>query len=235
MVVYGGILTQGLDLRELGVNPCSQAGGVGGTVDICSCQKQHIGDSPSKCYYFIFLVLYREGMSTPDALEEGYKIALWKDDPWSPEGRERYNSALRKFKKLIEHPWLKNILSKEKVSLLDLGAGKGIGGVALAKTLKQHGIEVDLTMVDLRKIAIQDSLLFAHKEGVKAEAFQMNAIEAHKLGKFDIVLMYGAILTHFDSWNMPRLFASSAKSLKEDGIIVIEEFDRVHRIFTKSR
>ncbi|MCD6368915.1 MAG: class I SAM-dependent methyltransferase [Thermoproteales archaeon] len=173
-------------------------------------------------------------MSTPDALEEGYKIALWKDDPWSPEGRERYNSALRKFKRLTEHPWLKNILSKEKVSLLDLGAGKGIGGVALAKTLKQHGMEVDLTMVDLRKSAVQDGLRFAHEEGVKAEAFQMNAIEAHKLGKFDIVLMYGAILTHFDSWNMPRLFASSAKSLKEDGIIVIEEFDRIHRIFTEN-
>ena len=171
-------------------------------------------------------------MDFSEKLEKGYKIAFWKDDPWSLEGRKRYEIALKKFRGLIEHPWLKELLKLDNIGLLDIGAGKGIGGVALAKTLIQQNCKVKLVMIDLRKSAVEDSLKFANEEKVEAEAFQMNAIEAHKLGKFNIVLMYGAILAHFDWWSLARLFASATMCLKEKGVIIIEEFDRVHAIFT---
>jgi len=44
-------------------------------------------------------------MSTADSLEKGYSIASWKDNPWSPEGKERYETALKEFSILLDHPW----------------------------------------------------------------------------------------------------------------------------------
>ncbi|RLE66576.1 MAG: hypothetical protein DRJ38_01395 [Thermoprotei archaeon] len=170
-------------------------------------------------------------MDISEKLEKGYEIAQWRDDPWSPEGRKRYESALKKFGKLSQHPWLTELTSSDKVSILDLGAGRGIGGVALAKVLANKGLEVELTMVDLRESAVRDSLKFAKEKGVKAKAYKMDAVEAYRLGRFDLVLMYGAILAHFDSWALPRLFASAAEALEEKGVVVVEEMDRVHVIF----
>ena len=58
-------------------------------------------------------------------------------------------------------------------------------------------------MIDLRESALKDALRFAKEEGVlSAEVHKLDAIKAHTLGKFDIVLMYGAILVHFNSWNL---------------------------------
>ncbi len=66
---------------------------------------------------------------------------------------------------------------------------------------------------------------------MEADAHVMDTLEAHKFSKFDIVLMYGAILAHFNEWNMLRLFASAAKALKDDGLVIIEEMDRINAIF----
>ncbi len=44
--------------------------------------------------------------------------------------------------------------------------------------------------------------------------------------------MYGAILAHFNEWEMIKLFASTSNALKDDGvIIIIEEMDRIDNIF----
>ena len=169
-------------------------------------------------------------MDISEKLKKGYEIAQWCDNPWSPEGKERYENALKKFGELLKHPWLAELASG-KISILDLGAGRGIGGVALAKTLIDKDVEVELTMVDLRESAVKDSLKFAKEERIKAKAYRMDAIEAYKLGRFDLVLMYGAILAHFDSWALPRLFASAAEALRENGVVIVEEMDRIHAIF----
>mgnify|MGYP000630868845 CR=1 FL=1 len=47
----------------------------------------------------------------------------------------------------------------------------------------------------------------------------------------NIVLIYGAALAHFDEWSMVKLLASATNSLKENGVIVIEEMDRINTIF----
>ncbi len=90
-------------------------------------------------------------MDALEKLEKGYEIASWKDNPWSSEGRERYRAALEKFNTLLKHPWLAEVAGKDKVDVLDLGAGRGIGGVALAKVLMSRGLKVKIVMVDLRE------------------------------------------------------------------------------------
>jgi len=165
-------------------------------------------------------------------LETAYRIACWKDDPWTREGRERYTSALRRFKLLLKHPWFKEILSKDVVKILDLCSGKGIGGVALAKVI-QENTEVELSMVDIREEAVEASLRFAKSEGVSAKALVKDAKSIHTLGLFDIVLVYGGSLAHFNSWDLIKLLASATTVLEKNGVIIVEEMDRAHVLFTR--
>ena len=164
-----------------------------------------------------------------DLLEKAYKIAAWRDDPWTVEGRERYLKAIENFRRLTKHIWFEDL--ENKVKILDLCSGKGIGGVALSKVLEENGIIAELTMVDIREDAIKNSIKFSQEEGIKAEAYSMNVLDAYKLGSFDIVLIYGASLVHFNEWSLIKLMASASISLKDNGIIIIDEMDRINTIF----
>jgi len=77
-------------------------------------------------------------------LERAYRIARWPDDPWTSEGRERYVRALKLFERVLEHPWFRELLEKGSLRILDLGAGRGIGGVALARVLRGRGRKIKL-------------------------------------------------------------------------------------------
>ncbi len=168
-------------------------------------------------------------------LEKAYRIADWMDDPRSPSGRERYLEALNKFDSLLKHPWFKPLTSRGSVKIVDIGAGRGIGGIAFAKTLAKHSIEYVLYMVDIRRDALKDAIEFAREEGVEAETYQLDALKIHETGlkDVDIVLMYGAILAHFNEWSFTRLLASSTSILNDNGLIIIEEMDRSHILFTR--
>lgn len=98
--------------------------------------------------------------------------------------------------------------------------------------LERKGVETNLVMVDVRRDAIEDAVRFARENGIiNANARIMDALESHKLGRHDIVLVYGGALVHFNDWNLVRLIASATAALEEDGIIIIEELDRVNAIF----
>ena len=168
-------------------------------------------------------------------LDKAYELANWKDDPWSPGGRARYLEALDRFEKIIKHPWLSTLLGKEVVRVIDIGAGKGIGGVAFAKILKSHGIKYELYLVDIREKALHDAKRFANEEGVSVETYVVDAVKVHELGlkDIDLALMYGAILAHFNEWDLLRLFNSTTTILREDGLLLLEEVDRDHILYTR--
>ena len=164
-------------------------------------------------------------------LKKGFEIADWADDPSKASGRARMESALKAFGELLQHPWLKELVRKEEARVLDLCAGRGIGGVALAKILRNAGVKVSVTFVDKRDDALEDALRLAKSEKIPANARAADALKAHELGKFDAVLIYGASLIHFNEWEHVRLFASAAASLEPNGLLIVEEMDRVHAIF----
>ena len=171
-------------------------------------------------------------MSRQEALERAYRIADWADDPRTRAGRERYAKALKSLSGLLDHPWLRGL--RGEVEVLDLCSGRGIGGVALAKALRGRGVRCRLVMVDIRRDAIRDAERFAAEEGFEAEAHAMDACEAHRLGRlFDVVLIYGASLAHFDEWSFIRLLASATWCLRDPGVIVIEEMDRVDAVIRR--
>lgn len=169
------------------------------------------------------------GWMSGEYLSRIYRIADWKDDPYTEAGRRRYREALDKFRSIVAHPWLSELEREPRV--LDLCAGGGIGGVALSKVLLEKGYKPRLCLVDLRGDALQAARKFCSDEGVGCVSRQMDAAGAHEIGKFDVVLLYGAPLAHFDPWRLMRLLASVSAALEETGLLILEEMDRVNKIF----
>jgi len=169
-------------------------------------------------------------VSGAEHLERFYRLFPWVEDPFSPEGRARYESALEFFRQLLEHDWLKELLSRGELSLVDICGGTGVGGIALAKALAEKGARVRLAVVDLRGSALKVAEEFSAAElGAPAEVRRADARELHSLGvRYDVALLYGLSTPHFDAFSIVELFASVAESLVEDGLLLVEEGDRFY-------
>jgi len=59
-----------------------------------------------------------------------------------------------------------------------------------------------------------------------------NAVNLYKHGvKADIALIYGLSTGHFNPYDMVKLTASTGKILEPDGILLVEDADRIYNIF----
>jgi len=166
-------------------------------------------------------------------LSELYRLIGWPEDPFSEKGRRRYVEALDKFRSLLSHEWLSGLLKGGKIKIVDICGGTGIGGVALARLLLDAGAEVELTLVDLRAEALEKAAIFSAKE-LRREVLTelMDVRRLHSLDRrFDLALLYGYSTPHFDPWEMARLLASVSLSLKDRGIMMVEEQDRQYGLF----
>jgi predicted O-methyltransferase YrrM len=168
-------------------------------------------------------------------LDIAYSIVGWKDDPYTPEGYKRFSVAMDRFRKLMRHPWLSKLLEKRLLTIVDVGAGKGIGSVALGKVLQENGVKARVYMIDLREGALKTALKFASENNVEAETYVVNASEVHRVGirDADLALLYGGILAHFNEWELVTLFSSTTSIINDGGILLLEEFDRDHMLYTR--
>ncbi len=176
-------------------------------------------------------------MSAAEQLERFYRLFPWVEDPFSPGGRARYESALKLFRQLLEHDWLKDLPSRGELSIVDICGGTGVGGVALAKALAEKGIRVQLTVIDLRSSALKVAEEFSAAElGAPADVRRVDARELHAMGaRYDVALLYGLSTPHFDAFSLVRVFASAAESLVEDGLLLVEEHDRFYSMAVLGR
>ncbi|PCN50639.1 hypothetical protein B6U99_03205 [Candidatus Geothermarchaeota archaeon ex4572_27] len=175
-------------------------------------------------------------MSLARELERVYSVFPWPEDPFSDVGRRRYEIALREMGELLDHPWLKEAIEqRERLHILDLCGGTGIGGVALAKKVAERGREARLTVVDLRREALETARRFCREElGFEPEIAEVDVRRVHELGvEADVALMYGLSTPHFSPWDMVRVCASSSLSLGADGLMIVEEADRFEAVFRR--
>lgn len=170
-----------------------------------------------------------------DKLSEFFKIFPWPSDPETTEGKEYFNSTIKNMEKLFEHIWFKDILKKEKIKILEICAGAGFGGVALAKLILEKKLDVELIITDLRKDILLKAKKFGEKTlGKKVLTKMIDAREVQKLKKkFDIVLMYGLSTPHFNPWEIIKVFIGVTESLDDNGIFIIDELDRRSGFFTR--
>ncbi|MEM3648126.1 MAG: hypothetical protein QW506_03050 [Thermoproteota archaeon] len=65
-------------------------------------------------------------------LSKFYSLFPWPEDPYSDQGRKRYENALKDMETLVSSKRLQNLVEKKAVKVLEVCGGTGIGGVALA-------------------------------------------------------------------------------------------------------
>jgi len=170
----------------------------------------------------------------PEELGRLYRLVPWAEDPYSEDGRQRYEEALRSMRVLVKHEWIQELLSsRRELRLLELCGGTGIGGVALARVLADEGVKASLTVIDLRREALEIAAKWGGEElGEEVRVVEADACRVHELGvRANLALMYGYSAPHFDPWRMAMLLSSTTEVLVDDGILVLEESDRRYTIF----
>jgi len=156
------------------------------------------------------------------SLEELYRYINWRMNPGDERARERFEKIEEFFKKISGE-----LPSKGRV--LDICAGTGIAGVALAKVTGARS----LTVLDARKDDLELAREWLRLAGINPE-LRMVQGDAREVGKLvdehDVAVLWGFTMPHFDPFDAVRLFAGVALSLSDDGVFLIEDMDRVYWI-----
>jgi len=155
------------------------------------------------------------------SLEELYRYINWRMNPGDERARERFEGIEEFFESL---DWL-----PINGRVLDLCAGTGIAGAALAKAT---GAKL-LTVLDARRDDLELAREWLEIAGINPElrTVQGDAREVAKLvGEHDVAVLWGHTMPHFDPFDAVRLFANVALVLSANGVFIIEDMDRVYWI-----
>ncbi len=168
-------------------------------------------------------------------MEKLYKIYSWPEDPFSDEGRRRFEESLNVFKTLLKHEWLSSLVKGlSSVRIVDVCGGTGIGGIALGKVLRDElGLGVELTIVDIRRDVLSKAKRFSKEVlGVEAKTLVHDVREDMGIKSYyDIALLWGLTTPHFSPWDLIKVYANIAKMLKDGSLLMYDEGDRVYSIF----
>lgn len=175
---------------------------------------------------------------TSEELSRLYNLLGWPGDPYTREGRARYEGAIREARRIINHEWLTMILEKrDSVKILDVCGGSGIAGAAFAKTLKERGVKPEVIVIDLREEVLSVARKFIEEEiGIKPETLALDVTRMHDANlNADLAVLWGLSTPHFSPWGLMKVVSGVASNLVADGVLVIEEFDRHAGIFLANR
>ncbi len=160
------------------------------------------------------------------SLEELYRYINWRMNPEDERARDRFNRIVEFFKSIQEQ-------LPRNGRVLDLCAGTGIAGAALAKATDARL----LTVLDARKEDLGLAREWLKTAGINPElkTVQGDAREAASLvGEHDTAVLWGYTMPHFNPFDAVRLFANIALVLSDDGVFMIEDMDRVYGILYRA-
>ncbi len=167
-------------------------------------------------------------------MEKSYRLAKWLDTPGTAKADERYQQIKNEINKICKHSWfLQSLKDRKTIKVLDICGAWGIAGTAISKTLSEQGYETELTIQDIRSDSKDDACSFVERElGVKPTYLIGDATQLpHFDTKFDVCVFWGMSTPHFSHWNMLKLLSGVAHNLTDDGLMLIEEADRVYTTF----
>ena len=160
------------------------------------------------------------------SLEELYRYINWRMNPEDERARERFSRIAEFFESISDE-------LPHEGKVLDICAGTGIAGAALAKATNAKL----LTLLDARKEDLEKAGEWLRIAGIspKLRLVQGDAREAASLvGEHDIAVLWGYTMPHFDPFDAVKLFANAALTLSNDGIFMIEDGDRVYGILYRA-
>ncbi len=162
------------------------------------------------------------------SLEELYSYLRGSIDPGSEAAQRRFVGAQAFFNWAFKEEL---IPYGRKVRILDLCAGTGLAGAALVEVLREWGYDSRLVVVDRRK---ED--LVRVEEWLSDETDVYGAVmdclgDLKKLGRFDVALLFGYTMPHFDPIQAAELFRNVAGVLESNGVFILEETDRFGTFF----
>ncbi len=159
-----------------------------------------------------------------------YSIFPWPEDP---EFHERGETSLKLAEKTLQHKFLANLLEhRALIKIADICSGTGLGGYVFSKLLLEKGYKIQLTLIDIRAQALTKGAQWITRElGIKLETHTLDATTIHTLNKtFDLAIIWGSSTPHFNPWTMNKLLASTTNTLAEDGVLILQESDRLYHI-----
>ncbi|MGQ4893835.1 MAG: class I SAM-dependent methyltransferase [Candidatus Njordarchaeia archaeon] len=172
--------------------------------------------------------------SYADEIARLYSLGIWPQDPKTSQGKARYERAIGHFRHLLEHEWIRHLISsKETINILELCAGTGIGGIAFSKVLRDAGKKINLYLTDIREDSLKIAKEWGESElGFKIAIIRSDAQKVHQIDRvFDIILMYGFSAPHFNPWEMLKIFTAVSRVISKNGIFIMEEGDRIYSVF----
>ncbi len=161
-------------------------------------------------------------------------------DPEDPTAIKRFEDIITLFRYLYEnHDFFEEINKLNTISIVDLMAGTGIAGAAIAKSFADLGIELELTLVDIRRNDLEKVYQWLRRAGiedkVKVEIIESDIKELYltledRKDHYDIALIWGSSAPHLDAWDMVKAYSSISYLLKPNGLLLMEEGDRIYNI-----
>ncbi len=155
-------------------------------------------------------------------LERFYSHFEWHMRSDDPKAIERFENISNFFEHLVERLDLEG----EKARMLDLMAGTGIAGTALARAIERIGKSVELIISDARESDLEDVKNWKKLADLDAEVDTL-VLDVRDLsdldGDFDVVLLWGLSTPHLSPDDLIRLLKDVSSKTK---IFVIEEMDR---------
>lgn len=159
----------------------------------------------------------------------------WRED-WEAF-RRRVEEGVGLFRGLLGHEWLARVLAGGRVRVLDAMGGTGVGGVALALALAERGVGVDLAVLDLRRGALEAARAYSRRLlGFEARTVEAGVEDIPDAAgcPYDVILVYGRSTPHLDPYSLVRAAAGMASCLSGDGVVVVDEADRVYGVCYRS-
>ena len=168
-------------------------------------------------------------------MERLYRLIPWVEDPFTTEGFKRYKDTVSEFGVVVKHRWFNELMNRRReLRIVDLCSGTGIGSIALARVLMDLGVSVSLTLVDLRRDALDKAVEFSSRELSFRPQVLVRDILGEELGLetgFDVSLIWGFATPHFGPWEWVRVLSNVSRLLTSDGLFLYNDFDRVYTIF----
>ncbi|MDI6847644.1 MAG: hypothetical protein QMD23_05890, partial [Candidatus Bathyarchaeia archaeon] len=138
----------------------------------------------------------RDGIGELVDLEKLYEVIPWSMRPDESKAQARFANIVELFNfLLVNHQFFKFLSRKGYARVLDVMAGSGIAGAALAKALALRNLKVSLTVSDVRSSDLQ----LVHEwlkevKGVEAETTVAEVSKIHEVmpGRekyYDVVLL----------------------------------------------